>query len=56
MPTPKIRHDWYQTETHVFINILTKNAENVKVHTSEIAVSKHFTFCYRYNNIFFYHF
>ncbi|XP_051163091.1 protein SGT1 homolog [Leptopilina boulardi] len=39
MPTPKIRHDWYQTETHVFINILTKNAENVKVHTSEIALS-----------------
>lgn len=43
MPTPKIKHDWYQTETHVFINILAKNVENVKVHTTETAVSKRFT-------------
>lgn len=40
MPTPKIKYDWYQTETHVFINILAKNTENVKFHTSETAVSK----------------
>ncbi|XP_076162807.1 suppressor of G2 allele of skp1 [Ptiloglossa arizonensis] len=31
MPVPKIRYDWYQTETHVIVTILTKNAQNVKV-------------------------
>ncbi|XP_076247918.1 suppressor of G2 allele of skp1 [Calliopsis andreniformis] len=31
MPIPKIRHDWYQTETHVTITILAKNVENVKI-------------------------
>ena len=38
MPTPKIRHDWYQTETHVFINILAKNSEQVKVVVTETTV------------------
>ncbi|XP_029033193.1 protein SGT1 homolog [Osmia bicornis bicornis] len=31
MPIPKIKHDWYQTETHVIVTILAKNSENVKV-------------------------
>ncbi|XP_043249413.1 protein SGT1 homolog [Colletes gigas] len=31
MPIPKTRYDWYQTETHVIVTILTKNAQNVKV-------------------------
>lgn len=31
MPVPKIRHDWYQTETHVIVTILAKNSEKVKV-------------------------
>lgn len=31
MPVPKIKHDWYQTETHVIVTILAKNTENVKV-------------------------
>ncbi|XP_076686286.1 suppressor of G2 allele of skp1 [Andrena cerasifolii] len=31
MPVPKIRHDWYQTETHVIVTILAKSAENVKI-------------------------
>lgn len=31
MPIPKIRYNWYQTETHVIVTIFTKNAQNVKV-------------------------
>lgn len=31
MPVPKIRHDWYQTESHVIVPILAKSATNVKV-------------------------
>ncbi|XP_043488855.1 protein SGT1 homolog isoform X2 [Polistes fuscatus] len=31
MPIPKIKHDWYQTETHIIITILAKNTENVKI-------------------------
>lgn len=31
MPVPKIRHDWYQTETHVVVTILAKNVENAKI-------------------------
>ncbi|XP_032687380.1 protein SGT1 homolog [Odontomachus brunneus] len=31
MSVPKIRHDWYQTETYVIVTILLKNPENVKV-------------------------
>ncbi|XP_060828070.1 protein SGT1 homolog [Bombus pascuorum] len=31
MPVPKIRHDWYQTESHVIVPILAKSAQNVKV-------------------------
>lgn len=31
MPIPKIKHDWYQTESSVIVTILAKNAENVKV-------------------------
>ncbi|XP_014487879.1 PREDICTED: protein SGT1 homolog [Dinoponera quadriceps] len=27
----KIKHDWYQTETHVIVMILVKNSENVKI-------------------------
>ncbi|XP_051783289.1 protein SGT1 homolog isoform X2 [Erpetoichthys calabaricus] len=31
--TPKIKHDWYQTESHVIVTLMVKNAtkENVKV-------------------------
>ncbi|XP_071531334.1 protein SGT1 homolog isoform X2 [Panulirus ornatus] len=40
-PAPKVKHDWYQTETHVVITILIKNLkkEDVKVYFSEKAVS-----------------
>ncbi|XP_006622980.1 protein SGT1 homolog isoform X2 [Apis dorsata] len=31
MPIPKIRHDWYQTESHIIVPILAKSAKNVKV-------------------------
>ncbi|XP_025152676.1 protein SGT1 homolog [Harpegnathos saltator] len=31
MSVPKIKHDWYQTETNVIVTILAKNAEHVKV-------------------------
>lgn len=41
VPAPKVKHDWYQTETHVIITILIKNLkkEDVKVYFSEKAVS-----------------
>ncbi|XP_064092356.1 protein SGT1 homolog isoform X1 [Macrobrachium nipponense] len=41
MPVPKIKHDWYQTESHVIITVLIKNqkAENVKVNFTEKTVS-----------------
>lgn len=39
MPTPKIKHDWYQTEAFVMVIILAKNADNVKVAYSETTVS-----------------
>ena len=41
MPVPKIKHDWYQTETHVVITILIKNqkAENVKVDFTDKTVN-----------------
>lgn len=37
----KIKHDWYQTESHVVITILTKNAkeEDVKVELGDENVS-----------------
>jgi len=38
MPVPKIKHDWYQTETHVIVTILAKNTENVKVVCKENTV------------------
>lgn len=38
---PKIRHDWYQTETHVFLNILAKkvNQEDYKAKYENDSVS-----------------
>ncbi|CAG9794513.1 unnamed protein product [Diatraea saccharalis] len=38
---PKIKHDWYQTESHVVITILIKNAPNdkVKVHYGDRSLS-----------------
>jgi len=39
MPTPKIKHDWYQTETHVIVTILAKNSEIVKVVYGESTLS-----------------
>lgn len=41
MPVPKIKHDWYQTETHVVITILVKNLkkEDVKVNFTDKTVS-----------------
>lgn len=41
MPVPKIKHDWYQTDTHVVITILIKNMkkEDVKLDTTETTVS-----------------
>ncbi|XP_047492310.1 protein SGT1 homolog isoform X2 [Penaeus chinensis] len=41
MPVPKIKHDWYQTDTHIVITILIKNMkkEDVKLDTTETTVS-----------------
>lgn len=39
MTTPKIKHDWYQTETHVVVTILAKNSNDVKVEYGERTVS-----------------
>ena len=41
MPAPKIKHDWYQTETHVFVTVLIKNLKNeqVKVNFTDSTVS-----------------
>lgn len=39
MPVPKIKHDWYQTETHVIVTILAKNTENVKIVSQENTLS-----------------
>ncbi|XP_012286770.1 protein SGT1 homolog [Orussus abietinus] len=39
MPIPKIRHEWYQTETHVIIAILAKNADDVKIVYGETTLS-----------------
>ncbi|CAL7952029.1 unnamed protein product [Xylocopa violacea] len=39
MPVPKIRYDWYQTENHVIVPILAKNAKNVKVIYEENTLS-----------------
>ncbi|XP_058792845.1 protein SGT1 homolog isoform X2 [Phymastichus coffea] len=39
MPVPKIRHDWYQTETHVIVTILAKNTKNVKVSYDKTTLS-----------------
>ncbi|XP_077296773.1 suppressor of G2 allele of skp1 [Arctopsyche grandis] len=33
-PKPKIKHDWYQTETHVIVTILLKNAPKEKIKIS----------------------
>lgn len=39
--SPKIKHDWYQTESHVIITILAKNTkqDGVKVEFGEETVS-----------------
>jgi suppressor of G2 allele of SKP1 len=39
--SPKVKHDWYQTESHVIITILAKNTQQdrVKVEFAEEAVS-----------------
>ncbi|XP_063991421.1 protein SGT1 homolog isoform X2 [Diachasmimorpha longicaudata] len=39
MPTPKIKHDWYQTESFVVITILAKNSENIKINYTETMLS-----------------
>ncbi|KAL0099313.1 hypothetical protein PUN28_020109 [Cardiocondyla obscurior] len=39
MPKPKIKHDWYQTETHVIVTILAKSTENVKIVYGETTLS-----------------
>lgn len=45
MPTPKIKHDWYQTEAHVIVTVLAKNTENVKVVYGETTVSTTYGGC-----------
>lgn len=40
MPSPKIKHDWYQTEAYVVITILAKNTESANVQYGETTVSK----------------
>lgn len=37
--SPKTRHDWYQTESHVVITILAKNAQDTKINYGETTVS-----------------
>ncbi|XP_012255931.1 protein SGT1 homolog isoform X2 [Athalia rosae] len=39
MLAPKIKYDWYQTETHVVVTILAKNSEDVKVEYGETSLS-----------------
>ncbi|TGZ47051.1 protein SGT1 homolog isoform X1 [Temnothorax longispinosus] len=39
MPKPKIKHDWYQTESHVFVTILAKNVENESINYGEKTLS-----------------
>ncbi|XP_011866317.1 PREDICTED: suppressor of G2 allele of SKP1 homolog [Vollenhovia emeryi] len=39
MPKPTIKHDWYQTDTHVVVTILVKNVENVKVDCGQRTLS-----------------
>ncbi|KAG7214055.1 hypothetical protein KM043_001421 [Ampulex compressa] len=39
MPVPKIKHDWYQTETHVIITIMVKNVKSVKAVNGESTLS-----------------
>ncbi|KAF7382001.1 hypothetical protein HZH66_013433 [Vespula vulgaris] len=39
MPIPKIKHDWYQTETHIIITILAKNIENLKIFYEKTTLS-----------------
>lgn len=39
MPIPKIKHDWYQTETHVIVTILAKNTDDTKVAYDENTLS-----------------
>jgi len=39
MPVPKIKHDWYQTETHVIVEIRLKKKENVHVDINESSLS-----------------
>lgn len=43
--TPKIRHDWYQTESHVIINILWKkvNPDDFKAKYEDDSVSANFS-------------
>lgn len=31
MPVPTIRHEWYQTETHIIVTIYAKNSKNANV-------------------------
>lgn len=39
MPVPKIKHSWYQTETHVVVVVHAKNSENAKVSYGENTLS-----------------
>ncbi|CAD6237279.1 GSCOCG00002229001-RA-CDS [Cotesia congregata] len=39
MPTPKINHDWYQTEAFVIVTVLAKNTSNVKAQFGETTLS-----------------
>lgn len=39
MPVPKIKHNWYQTETHVVVIVHAKNCENVKISCGENTLS-----------------
>jgi suppressor of G2 allele of SKP1 len=39
MPTPKIKHDWYESEVYVTVIILAKNTENIKVVYNDKTVS-----------------
>ncbi|KYQ55409.1 Suppressor of G2 allele of SKP1 like protein [Trachymyrmex zeteki] len=39
MPVPKIKHDWYQTETYVIVTILAKNVKDMKIAYGESTLS-----------------
>lgn len=49
MSVPKIKYDWYQTETHVVVTILVKNSKDVKVEYGERTVSSYLAMSFSFS-------